>query len=536
MKPYKEKKINWIYNLKRRIIFCLLCLLAFYIVISAVVIYTMLSENLMKDSMIKTKELGESIKSSLKILMLNRSPNQIQTIIENLSDDKTSISSAMIIDRKCKIVYSNNKKNINNAFELDNYCKDNFAAYKDNDLTQTTVTTDAQGQKVFRTINLISNEKECYDCHSKDNKVNGALIIERPLAKTKSLINTLNMIVFATAVGFILILIPILIKMLNKYIHEIVNKNAEISLLYYLVDSISKSIDMEELKRIVVDITIETLSADEVVLVFPRPNNTFRVYSRQSDEQTPQRKKIHQGDITFPIIDKWLEGKLKEHSLDDRNKVLFIPISKNDEKLALLIAFKYIVPFTKDRLNLINAMETHIAIALDNARLYTIAITDELTKLYAKRHFNFSIDSHITAYKTQSTGFSLILLDIDNFKNVNDTYGHVIGDQVLKEMANCVLESLRDGDLAFRYGGEEFVIILPRTDLNVGVHVAERIRETVQNTVFVKDVHNLKLTISLGVSHCPTISDNANDLIVKADNALYEAKHSGKNRVISARN
>lgn len=128
----------------------------------------------------------------------------------------------------------------------------------------------------------------------------------------------------------------------------------------------------------------------------------------------------------------------------------------------------------------------------------------------------------------------MLIMDIDDFKNVNDTHGHIMGDYVLKELGKCVMENIKQTDMAFRYGGEEFAVLLPASGPSGGMYVAERIRSSVESQRFEKDGITLRMTVSIGVSNCPKSANAVEDLIRTADKALYEAKISGKNRVVES--
>ena len=132
--------------------------------------------------------------------------------------------------------------------------------------------------------------------------------------------------------------------------------------------------------------------------------------------------------------------------------------------------------------------------------------------------------------------FSVLMLDIDFFKQVNDTYGHSVGDTILKVVANILLHNLRDHDIAARFGGEEFIILLPETALSGAVIVAERLRTAVEGFNFAPlGCQQHRLTMSIGIGEFPTTGMATEELVNRTDVALYEAKTSGRNRVCMAR-
>jgi diguanylate cyclase (GGDEF)-like protein len=156
------------------------------------------------------------------------------------------------------------------------------------------------------------------------------------------------------------------------------------------------------------------------------------------------------------------------------------------------------------------------------------ALTDELTGCFNRRSFEMQLERDLQMAARLRLPLSLILLDIDNFKNVNDTYGHDAGDQVLRVLANHLREELRGVDTAARYGGEEFAIILPQAGPEGALLVAERLRAKVEKMV-IPEVG--QITISLGLATFPLNASSRDTLVVTADRALYDAKHSGRNRV-----
>ncbi|NEU94596.1 diguanylate cyclase, partial [Bradyrhizobium uaiense] len=165
-----------------------------------------------------------------------------------------------------------------------------------------------------------------------------------------------------------------------------------------------------------------------------------------------------------------------------------------------------------------------------------MAITDALTGLNNRRY----MESHLATLAEQASirgkPLALMILDIDYFKAINDTYGHDAGDDVLREFAVRIRKSIRGIDLACRYGGEEFVIVMPETDLHVAGMVAERLRRSIAGEPFTVDKggKRITVTISIGLTTLERKGEQVSDVLKRADTALYRAKHDGRNRVVSA--
>jgi len=186
--------------------------------------------------------------------------------------------------------------------------------------------------------------------------------------------------------------------------------------------------------------------------------------------------------------------------------------------------------FNADDQRLMEALAQQAAMAVEHARLYELAITDGMTKLFIHRYFQARLDEELMRAKRYHTSVSLILFDIDHFKIFNDTYGHQQGDIVLAETAKITKQAIRDTiDIPARYGGEEFTIILPETDSKGAQLVAERLRKMVESYDFPGQGQALKVTISLGISTYPDHAGSKSVLIKKADLALYNCKKHGRN-------
>ena len=162
-------------------------------------------------------------------------------------------------------------------------------------------------------------------------------------------------------------------------------------------------------------------------------------------------------------------------------------------------------------------------------KIAEITSIDGLTKLYNRQYLLLKMNEEINRYNRYNATFSILIFDIDDFKHVNDRYGHQKGDRILMDFGSIFLNSKRDLDICARYGGEEFVIVLPHTNMTEAEIIAERYRSVIEN----KYKNNIGVTTSIGISNCPKSSNNLEILIKKADEALYRSKETGKNKVTS---
>jgi two-component system, cell cycle response regulator len=163
----------------------------------------------------------------------------------------------------------------------------------------------------------------------------------------------------------------------------------------------------------------------------------------------------------------------------------------------------------------------------------SMAITDSLTGLYNRHFLDAHLNNMVNSSLQNQKPFSMLMLDMDHFKSVNDTYGHDVGDEILKELAKRMVDSIRSSDLAARIGGEEFMILMPETAIADAYGMADRMRNKIGTTPFPVShaIGELLKTISIGVAELNLSGDNAAAMIKRADNALYEAKNTGRNKV-----
>ncbi len=208
------------------------------------------------------------------------------------------------------------------------------------------------------------------------------------------------------------------------------------------------------------------------------------------------------------------------------------PLQVQDESAGALVVARSGAPFADEDLALLDALASHAARCVERSQLHEAAIKDGLTGLYVSRHFRQRLKDELRTAARYQRKLAVVMVDIDHFKNVNDTYGHQAGDEVLRGVALCLLDAVRDGvDIAARYGGEEFALILPETDREGAWSLAERVRQLVAAQQIVYGDAVLRVTASLGVATFPEQGERPQALVEAADQALYRAKRNGRNRV-----
>jgi diguanylate cyclase (GGDEF)-like protein/PAS domain S-box-containing protein len=212
------------------------------------------------------------------------------------------------------------------------------------------------------------------------------------------------------------------------------------------------------------------------------------------------------------------------------------PIKRKEKLLGFLNLDAATPNFFKNKhLSRIQALADQAAIAIENAQLYKemekLAITDSLTGLYNRRFFFAFAENEIERTKRYNKNLSIIMVDIDHFKDVNDRFGHLIGDQVLKEISDICLSILRKVDVMCRYGGEEFVVLLPETEESDAAHAAERMCTAISTSRLKTEKGNVSVTVSIGVTELDKSHGALEKLLATADKALYTAKEAGRNRV-----
>lgn len=215
-----------------------------------------------------------------------------------------------------------------------------------------------------------------------------------------------------------------------------------------------------------------------------------------------------------------------------KDHFVFTLQSKN--KLMGYLAFKGVEETEKEKVMILGHQ---FALALRRVKLYEeierIAITDSLTGVFTRRYTFERFQEEIRRSKDKRIKLSILMIDVDFFKKFNDNYGHLTGDQILSEIASIVHQNIREIDIAGRFGGEEFFVVLPDTNREGALYAAERIRKATEETTIKAYDATIKATVSVGIATFPEDGKSAEELVDKADWALYRSKKLGRNRVSS---
>lgn len=237
-------------------------------------------------------------------------------------------------------------------------------------------------------------------------------------------------------------------------------------------------------------------------------------------------------------LDKRFSSRANKQTHFKTRSLMCVPIKSQGRVIGVLEVVNKTTgePFTKEDLNLLMRLVDQAALTIERTTLYQkmaeLVVTDDLTKLFNTRYLNRTIETEIQRSNRYKTSISLIFIDIDYFKNINDQHGHLIGSKILVELGQLIIKCLRSIDIVARYGGDEFVVVLPQTPPQAAVQIAERIRKSVeQNTFLKKEGYALKMTASFGVASYPESAKTKENLIRLADEAMYRVKYTTRNGV-----
>ena len=335
----------------------------------------------------------------------------------------------------------------------------------------------------------------------------------------------------------------ILIEKTNRTLENLVK---DLSVLYEIGQEINQTIDLDQLYQVMSKVLQHHLRLENFSLMawdaksqllqvkaafgfeqkFPILQMTFAIGEGIAGEVLKTGKEIYVGDTQDTIL-------FADKGVQFRGSMLSVPLTYKGENLGVInFGRARTYAFGANDIKMLTLVANQVALAMANARLYTqtreLSVTDELTGVFNRRHFSQVLQLEWKRAVRFKRDLSLLMIDVDFFKRYNDTYGHLKGDDVLRQMGDLLMTNLREVDTVARFGGEEFIVLLPDTDKRGATAVAEKLRHMVQEKIE-------NITISVGVGNFPDDVQEMEDLIDHADIALYSAKDTGRNRVLTYR-
>lgn len=319
----------------------------------------------------------------------------------------------------------------------------------------------------------------------------------------------------------------------NSMTKRLRNRLTELTVLYNLTQKASTTHSQREIFDLAANNLQKHLSAESCGTTwFNEGEGADSIYLSE-----------HLGDEESEAIRNCVKNSLRtlqsttEFNTHLERYILGVPLFFEDKKFgAVYLVFpkergREKLNLSDDEKSFIETLRHHLSLIIEKQRLFEQAITDALTRLYLRRFFLATLEKEINRSKRYQLEVSVLLLDIDNFKQFNDTYGHQAGDYVLRETAQRMMESIRSVDTPGRYGGEEMSVILPQTNIKDAFVVAERVRKAIEGAEYNFKNDSMRVTASLGITSLHNRDVNLEELIEEADKALYVAKSKGRNQV-----
>jgi len=334
-------------------------------------------------------------------------------------------------------------------------------------------------------------------------------------------------------------------------------EGSEVSVFHELGKALTSSLQLDQVLRTIMEKINEVLRPDTWSLLLmdvEKGELFFQIATGKGAEALKDvRIKIGQGlagwvaqtgqAVVVPDTsqDSRFFSQVDERTKMETRSIVAVPVRFRDHCLGVIELINCVGPdgFSKRDLVFLEALADYAAIAIENARhvqrIHELTITDDCTTLYNARHLNFMLDTEIYRSHRYAFEFSLIFIDLDHFKNVNDTYGHLMGSKLLSEIGQAIKDKCRLIDLAFRYGGDEFVLLLPQTSKENAQGVARRLHKLIRETVWLQEPNiNVEITASVGVASYPTDSRTKAELLHLADEAMYLVKNTTRDSVAVA--
>ena len=336
-----------------------------------------------------------------------------------------------------------------------------------------------------------------------------------------------------------------------------IESSNEVTVFHELGKALTSSLQLDQVLRTIMEKINEVLRPDTWSLLLmdqEKDELYFQIATGKGAESLKDvRIKVGQGlagwvaqtgeavVVRDTAKDSRFFGQVDAKTKMETRSIVAVPVRFRDQCLGVIELINSIGPegFSARDLALLEALADYAAIAIENARhvqrIHELTITDDCTSLYNARHLNFMLDTEIYRSHRYAFEFSLIFIDLDHFKSVNDTHGHLMGSKLLAEIGQAIKDKCRLIDLAFRYGGDEFVVLLPQTSKDNALGVARRLHKLIREAVWLKDTGiNAHVTASVGVAAYPSDSRTKAELLHLADEAMYLVKNTTRDSVAAS--
>ncbi len=584
-----ETRGSWLFSLRLKLIALLVPLMTLCLLVAMVGLGKYLNGFFQLRAELETGRLGKAIELALRQSMLRKPELSLNATLADVGQTP-SIRSVWVIDKNGRVAHAADQAVIGLVLDKsqNSICTVCHAGRVVAD-ARTVFTQDETGTPILRHVRPIANEKVCWGCHDPKIGLNGILLLEestqhfqgalwtiqRRLAATGGI--TLAVLALITLLvttvlvqrpvgqlmagvrqlgtGDLTVRVPVrgrdelaelassfngMVGDLGRSVDEIRNMNAELSVIYSILERLTKTINLTELKEIILQTMLDVFEADrvlflsnliaqesgEILMKIRGESRLYRIAYAMEGGALPE-------GLPSEIVDRWSRGEVQEPFVAEDGQIGVIPVQAGEGGIALLVVRRK-QPFRHAEANpkMLGALTNHIGVAFENARLYTLAISDDLTRVYSRRHFQNRVADAVSRHEQCGQNFGLIMLDLDHFKDINDRFGHPAGDEVLRCVGRVLLRTIRVTDSAYRYGGEEFAILLPEADSAASWEVAERIRQELAAQKIQLDAdRSIAVTASMGIAVCPDNGTSVQDLVAAADTALYRSKSDGRNRV-----
>jgi diguanylate cyclase (GGDEF)-like protein/PAS domain S-box-containing protein len=532
-----------------------------------------------RDSELSLGALARSVKESVAAAMRQKHHDEVQQIIEGVRDS-FGVARIVIYNEEGKVLRRAGTEESGKEYAL-LIPRQIIRAVTDRDRTDV---YRREGTYFLSYYSPITNLSECFECHGNQNKLNGVLRIdfslqgrEKLIASRRDSILTWSAFMIAALIVALMILLRVLVYRPVKELRDAMVRaesgeekillstagDDELSdLKRGFVSMLGKinalhGANLEKEKEIARNQEIMRFRAELQTMFDAMPEGVLLIDGDMKVVQGNPRAyellpglKTAAGRIPHERMKKgscphkgvpeaFKKGKTCEHQCSIRLPdgtvrhlhSICAPILEDSKVLYVVEAIRDIT----ERVKTERELEEKTAELVDANRLLSqVAITDSLTQVYNRHHFDGLLHKEVKRLtRKKYSHLSLMMIDIDHFKKLNDRYGHLTGDTVLREVAKLLKENIRATDTIARYGGEEFAIVMPDTHLEGAAYRAEVLRKILQNTEFRGHDGSIRITISIGVAAYSAGSPR--DFVAMADQALYQAKHSGRNAVVVSR-